>query len=751
MKKLLFLLAAGLTALLLPLLPPATPAQTTLPDEQGVEVQLRGPVHEAFAQPDGSKPEPGEVVPKAPPHPIPEEPPPVRPEGDNVQWFNGYWAWDADRNEFMWISGAFRDVPPGRRFVSGYWQQTPDGWRWVPGFWAPAGQTEFPYVPTPPASLDIGPSLPPPGDDYVYSPGYWLYRETRFVWCPGFWRRCLPGMVWVPPCYRWTPAGCLFVAGYDDYPLGRRGLLFAPVCFNRPLWHTPGWRYRPYYALHCDGILDNFFVRPRFGHYYYGNYYGRPYLDRGFEPWFAYAQRGYDPLWNHYRLANRGNPGWQRGLTQVYEDRLAGRAPLPPVTLREQTLIAQKFNNAGGKAKGGRNPLQLVSPVNQFTDTGVALRTLQGPQVAEQVALAARQQEVASQRTRLERELTAAPKAGKGGAAAAGKGRALKLPPDSNVIAAKGTPRDLDVVRPALNPKAAKNSGNPGPKNGTKGTDPKVPAKGGKDPGSGKGTLDATKKSGKANPPPGGGKVQSPPKSPQVVPKIETPPKTPGKVESPKTPAKVDPPKTPVKVDPPKTPIKAGPPKTPTKVDPPKISSKVDPPKTPTKVDPPKTPVKVNPPKTPVKVEQPKAPVKVNPPKTPVKVEQPKAPPAPVRKVEPPKAPTSPPKAPQVAPRSVTPPKAPPPQPKAQPAPVRRADPPKAPPPQPKAPQVTPRSVQAPKAPPRVSSAPPKAPAAQPRSVSAPPRQPAVQSSGRAPARSSAPPPRSGGGGKGKR
>src|SRR5438270_31607 len=81
-----------------------------------IEIQTRGPVHEAFAQPFDLKPEPGPAVPKEPPAPIPEVPPEERPQGDNVQWIGGYWAWDADRGDFMWVSGTFRNPPAGRQF-----------------------------------------------------------------------------------------------------------------------------------------------------------------------------------------------------------------------------------------------------------------------------------------------------------------------------------------------------------------------------------------------------------------------------------------------------------------------------------------------------------------------------------------------------------------------------------------------------------------------------------------------------------
>src|SRR5579884_4256073 len=82
-------------------LPPPNP----LPG--GVEIQGRGPVHEAFAQPYVGNPQPGPVVPQTPPPPIPEEPAAQQPEGANVQWVGGYWAWDADSNQFLWVSGGY--------------------------------------------------------------------------------------------------------------------------------------------------------------------------------------------------------------------------------------------------------------------------------------------------------------------------------------------------------------------------------------------------------------------------------------------------------------------------------------------------------------------------------------------------------------------------------------------------------------------------------------------------------------------
>src|SRR5262249_46589503 len=113
---------------------------------QGVEVLTRGPVHEAFAEPADSTPRPQPIVPKQPPDPIEEVPPDQKPEGQNVQWIPGYFAWDEETANFIWVSGCWRDIPPGEQWVPGHWDQVDGGSQWTPGFWAQAQQTEIQYL-----------------------------------------------------------------------------------------------------------------------------------------------------------------------------------------------------------------------------------------------------------------------------------------------------------------------------------------------------------------------------------------------------------------------------------------------------------------------------------------------------------------------------------------------------------------------------------------------------------------------------
>src|SRR5947209_562734 len=147
-------------------------ARQDVAQTNGVEILTRGPVHEAYAEPLDPRPQPTPVVTQQPPEPVPEVPPDVRPEGDNVVWIPGYWAWDTDSNGFLWVSGVWREVPPERQWVSGYWQQVEGGWQWVPGFWAATTTDQVEYLPQPPEPI---PEAQPPAPDEtsIYVPGNW--------------------------------------------------------------------------------------------------------------------------------------------------------------------------------------------------------------------------------------------------------------------------------------------------------------------------------------------------------------------------------------------------------------------------------------------------------------------------------------------------------------------------------------------------------------------------------------------------
>src|SRR5437588_3036617 len=157
--------------------PPSGGAASDLPPvPKGVEVLTRGPVHEAFATLT-AEPAPTKSVGKKPPQPLDELPPEQKPEGEAV-WIGGYWHWDDDRNDYLWVTGVWRVLPPGKQWVAGYWREDGDKWQWVPGYWAAGAAKEetaqqVTYLPEPPKPPDVAMPAEPPAADTFWVPGSW--------------------------------------------------------------------------------------------------------------------------------------------------------------------------------------------------------------------------------------------------------------------------------------------------------------------------------------------------------------------------------------------------------------------------------------------------------------------------------------------------------------------------------------------------------------------------------------------------
>lgn len=395
-----------------------TPARTQQPvadqgngyKQDGVEPLARGPVHEAYATPVQSKPEATITVPRQPPDPLEELPPEQKPEGENVTWMPGYWAWDEDRTDFIWVSGFWRAPPPNQQWVPGRWQQTSGAWQWVPGFWQSIEEREVRYLPPPPELVEAAPSVPAPAPESVFVPGCWVYRDVRYVWRPGYWMNYRPGWVWIPAHYVWSPLGYVFVDGYWDFELNRRGLLFSPVHVDRRYWALADWHYRPYYVVRPDFMLTAFFVRPRYSHYYFGDYFDGGYRNRGFTAFvdYRFGRVGYDPLYSYYRWQHRDNRVWDRDLRQLYVARFNNEVPRPPRTLVQQATLIQNITvNKNVTNITNVNNVTVLRGLPQVNNTFVNLQAVspQARQAAQQQTQQIRS--VGRQRSQLETQLLA--------------------------------------------------------------------------------------------------------------------------------------------------------------------------------------------------------------------------------------------------------------------------------------------------------------------------------------------------------
>ena len=196
----------------------------------GAEVLAQGPVHEAFANPVDMNPQPGPIVAKRPPDPVEEIPPEQQPEGDNIVWIPGYWAWDDDRTNFLWVSGVLRNAPPGQTWVPGYWSEVNGGYQWTPGFWTAAAKEEVQYLLA--AAIARNASYSVAGRELLLDSRLLGVPRSLRLARPGYWTACRPNWIWNPAHYSWTPGGFVFIDGYWDYAIARCAAACSPRCIS---------------------------------------------------------------------------------------------------------------------------------------------------------------------------------------------------------------------------------------------------------------------------------------------------------------------------------------------------------------------------------------------------------------------------------------------------------------------------------------------------------------------------------------
>ena len=633
--------------------PPPPPPMDDLPREalpqDDIEVLTRGPVHEAFAEPLANDPEAGLIVPRKPPEDIAEVAPDFKPVGDDVVWIPGYWAWDDDRDNFLWVSGIWRKLPPGLRWIPGYWVDADaDGdWQWVSGLWVPDQQDELAYRLAPPESLETGPNTPPPNDSYFWVPGCWMWNDLGYRWRPGYWHPYQENWVWVPAHWVWTPSGCLFVAGYWDYRVGTRGQLFAPVYFRRNDWYATHY-YSPWCAIESTPLLVHFWIRPRYSHYYFGDYYGPSNAAMGLSPWSRWQSRPgkFDPLLTHYNVHYQHHDHFDYAARMShwhshYDSHVDDR---PRRTFQDQQQFASQLGNKpsliGQQSLLG---LTLATAATQ-SDRPVALKPVTQDHKQAQFRESKQLRDLTRERAKSEKFAKVDP--GRGDKKDLGKGG---LPPDL-----KGKVTDGSKVDPP-------NAGKGKPAETSKSPDSTVKLKT-DEPG--KKIADQDGKAGVDQRPTRGGTLKLPKATTTTGKLAADAPKTPAQVAAPaaidrKDLPKMERPKTGQPVGGQSSPdlkTKQGEPKSTPRIDSPKVQPKVETPKVQPKVEVPKVQPKVEVPKVQPKVEVPKVQPKVEAPKVQPRVEAPKVQP----KVETPK----------VQPRD-EPPKSP----KSQPP--KRSDPPK--------------------------------------------------------------------------
>lgn len=433
---------------------------------KGVEVLARGPVHEAFATPTAEAMA-TKAVAKKPPQQLNELPPEEKPEGGAV-WIGGYWHWDDDRNDYLWVTGVWRIVPPGKQWIAGYWREDAEKWQWVPGYWTAAAPKEetaqqVTYLPEPPKPPELAIPAEPPAVDTFWVPGTWEWRGSAYAWRAGYWAKVQPGYVWVAAHFRWTPGGYIYIPGYWDLAIKARGVMYAPVVVDTAVVGA-SFVYTPTYVVPETVVVDAFFVRPCTCHYYFGDYYAPVYRDYGFESTIVYSRRHYDSVIVYERWERRADPTWYSVQVDVYAGRSAGRLPTPPRTLVQQnTIIQQNINvtnvNTTNINTTNVSNTQMLMPASKLAAAkGVKMVPLDTTTRTQARQQAQAVQQVAVQRTQAEKPVS-------GAAANQPRTASLNVPkpqpvgPQPSAAATKPMSATTNTARPSASTPPAATSG----------------------------------------------------------------------------------------------------------------------------------------------------------------------------------------------------------------------------------------------------------------------------------------------------
>jgi hypothetical protein len=186
-----------------------------------------------------------------------------------------------------------------------------------------------------------------PSDNQTWIPGVQVWNQNGYSVRPGYWAKMQTDWEWIPAHYVSTPRGYVFVDGYWDYAVKRRGMLFAPVSFDSGVYAQSGFSYSPINVINTAALIGYLFVRPSYGHYYFGDYYAANYEGMGFYPPYAFHNhQGYDPFFAQQRWQNRNDGAWQQSQETEFRNRRNNEEARPPRTLAAQAKLA-----TSGKSK----------------------------------------------------------------------------------------------------------------------------------------------------------------------------------------------------------------------------------------------------------------------------------------------------------------------------------------------------------------------------------------------------------------
>jgi hypothetical protein len=139
--------------------------------------------------------------------------------------------------------------------------------------------------------------------------------------------------------------------------------LFAPVYFPAAAYARAGFSYTPTIAIDLGLLVVNLFAYPRYGHYYFGDYYDDAYVRVGIFPRFDCDRihTWYDPAYQYDRWRHsRTDTHWEEHQRQDYDRRRADVAIRPPRTYRDMETRMVKLDEPQRRAIQVAGPMKTI-------------------------------------------------------------------------------------------------------------------------------------------------------------------------------------------------------------------------------------------------------------------------------------------------------------------------------------------------------------------------------------------------------
>jgi len=123
--------------------------------------------------------------------------------------------------------------------------------------------------------------------------------------------------------------------------------------------------FSPGFVIDLNVFDDALFLRPRYCHYYYGDYYAPQYYRKGIYPWFSLHARRvvYDPIYAHQRWNHRNDHQWENHLQTRFRERRKHEELRPP---RSHELSARSDRKGGSSGPERRD---FVMPLDRIGKT----------------------------------------------------------------------------------------------------------------------------------------------------------------------------------------------------------------------------------------------------------------------------------------------------------------------------------------------------------------------------------------------